>query len=101
MQYLTLSQVAEELPTHPSKQTVFRWTQYGCRGVRLESFRFGKQIVTTRDCLDKFCRELAAAWNTPQPRKQARKPKPKRSKYERDRAMQAAKKTLKENGVMK
>lgn len=67
MQYLTLGEAAKTLPTRPSTQTLFRWCTRGCRGVKLESLRFGRRIVVTPEALDKFARELAEAWNSDRP----------------------------------
>ena len=102
LQYLTLSQAARSLPTRPSTQTVFRWTQKGCRGVRLESFRFGRRIVTTPEALDKFARELAEVWNADRPQSPTgneRKTNRTRTSAQREKDIVTAEQNLRAKGV--
>ena len=101
-QYLTLGEAAKTLPTRPSTQTLFRWTQKGCRGVKLESLRFGRRIVVTPEALDKFARELAEAWNSDRPQSPTgneRKSKRTRTPQEREKAIQAAEANLRAKGM--
>ena len=102
MQYLTCSEVAKTLPTRPSAQTVFRWMTKGCRGIKLESFRLGRRIVTTPESLDKFARELAEVWreNRPQaPTVNERKSTRPRTAAQREKAVQAAEASLRAKGL--
>jgi hypothetical protein len=64
--YLSLREAAAELPrrragrkTHVS--TVYRWTDTGCRGVRLRYAMVGATRCTTREWLAAFVSELTAA----------------------------------------
>ena len=61
-EYLTRKQVSEFLPTHPAPQSVYNWMKYGCRGVFLQGFHLGKELVTTKEALDVFADELAKSW---------------------------------------
>lgn len=64
--WLTLKEASELLTTskgHVSKQTLWRWSMVGCRGVYLKTMRFGKRIYVTEKDLEEFSRELAERWN--------------------------------------
>lgn len=64
VQFLTLSEAAARLGEggrRPSVCTIWRWARKGCRGVRLEYARFGREIRVTPDALAAFGRHLAAA----------------------------------------
>jgi hypothetical protein len=61
---LSLAQAADELPrrrrgrkTHVS--TLYRWTQSGCRGVRLEYIQCGATRCTSREALQRFFERLS------------------------------------------
>ncbi len=62
-EFLTLSQAAARLESNgkrPSTCTLWRWARHGCRGVRLEYLRMGKQIYVTPEALTAFGAALAA-----------------------------------------
>src|SRR4051812_46385075 len=63
---LTLAQAAESLPrrrrgrkTHIS--TLYRWSQSGCRGVRLETVQVGATRCTSAEALQRFFERLSHA----------------------------------------
>ncbi|MBV8232878.1 MAG: DUF1580 domain-containing protein [Planctomycetaceae bacterium] len=63
---LPLAQAADELPrrrrgrkTHIS--TLYRWSQAGCRGVRLETVQVGATRCTSREALQRFFERLSQA----------------------------------------
>jgi hypothetical protein len=45
-------------PIHIS--TIYRWASRGVRGVRLETGRLGRTLVTSREALQRFADRLAA-----------------------------------------
>ena len=102
--YLTLSEAAKLIPAqhgkHPSTQSLFRWTQQGCRGIKLESLRFGRRIVTTPEMLDDFARALSKAWATDTPSQHERKSSQTRTPSQRESAIQAAEQSLRDCGVL-
>jgi hypothetical protein len=56
---LTLAQAArlcpggrQGRPTHSS--TIYRWTEYGVRGHKLEAIRLGGTLYTSREALQRF-----------------------------------------------
>lgn len=51
---LSLPQAAKELPGRPDASTLWRWSQRGVRGVRLETFKIGSRLFTTRQALTRF-----------------------------------------------
>jgi len=59
--YILLSEAAKLLPGRPHATAVWRWATKGCRGIRLESWRFGRRICTTREAIDKFGKAVAEA----------------------------------------
>ena len=101
-QYMTLSQAAQSLPHRPSTQTIFRWATRGCRGVKLESLRFGRRIVVTSDDLEKFARELAEVWEDGRPESPTgneRKVQQTRTAQQLAKAVQAAEENLRAKGL--
>ena len=60
---LGLSEAAKLLPRINGRKvatsTLWRWCRKGLRGVRLEYLRMGRDIVTSRQALGRFFRELA------------------------------------------
>src|SRR5262245_9743292 len=61
---LTLAQAARHLPClrgdrkiHVS--TLYRWISCGVRGVRLESVRLGRTVMTSREALQRFADRLS------------------------------------------
>ena len=63
-QLLTLSEAARALPrlrgdrkVHVS--TLYRWIKRGVRGVRLESVKIGRTLVTSREALQRFAERVS------------------------------------------
>src|SRR5262249_7167401 len=87
--YITLAQVAAELPrrrrgrkTHIS--TVYRWTAFGCRGVKLRYVQIGATRCTTREWLAEFIERLtAASTEAPPPIPSLRTPASRRRSFDR------------------
>jgi hypothetical protein len=50
----TIRDVCKEIPTRPCFATVWRWTQRGVRGHKLETYRIGSQLVTSLEALHRF-----------------------------------------------
>lgn len=62
-QFLTLPEAAAHLGAggkKPSTATLWRWCRKGCRGVRLEYSRYGREIRVTPQALVEFGHALAA-----------------------------------------
>lgn len=51
---LSLPQAARELPGRPDASTLWRWSKAGLRGVRLETFKIGSRLFTTRQAVTRF-----------------------------------------------
>jgi hypothetical protein len=51
---LSISEAAKTLPTRPHFATVWRWTQRGLRGKKLETYKIGSRIVTSTQALHRF-----------------------------------------------
>lgn len=64
-EYLSLSEVAELLPSRPAPSTVWRWVQGLSAGngerVHLKAARFGRRWYVRRTDLEAFGRALAEA----------------------------------------
>lgn len=75
-QGLTLAQAAKLLPGNPNPSTLWRWCRQGVGGVRLEYRRVGRQIITSRDALQRFSEELTKrdAGGDRRPAQQRQKP---------------------------
>lgn len=62
---LTFSEAVRYLPKVNGRRhapsTVYRWCKQGINGVRLEYIRVGRNMVTTREALERFFTALAAA----------------------------------------
>jgi hypothetical protein len=62
---LSFSDAVKTLPTVNSRRhapsTLYRWARKGIGGVRLEYLRIGRSMVTSREALDRFFAQLAAA----------------------------------------
>jgi Protein of unknown function (DUF1580) len=61
---LTLSQAAEVLPSLRGgrpvhRSTLYRWISRGVRGIRLETLRLGRTLVTSQEALQRFAERLA------------------------------------------
>lgn len=62
---LTLADAAKRLPTRSGRRihvsTLYRWSQRGCRGIRLETAQLGGSRITSMQALQRFCERLGAA----------------------------------------
>lgn len=62
---LSFSEAAQCLPTINGRRlapsTLYRWCRRGVNGVRLEYIRVGRNMVTSREALERFFVALAAA----------------------------------------
>jgi Protein of unknown function (DUF1580) len=59
--YFSISEAAQKhLPGRPHVNSVRRWMQHGCNGVKLRSVRFGGKRLTT----EQWCREFVDAVTT-------------------------------------
>lgn len=62
---LSISEAAKTLPAvggkRPSTSAVYRWTSIGVRGVKLETARIGRRLVTSREALARFASAVAEA----------------------------------------
>lgn len=64
--YLNLTEAARAIPGRLHSSTLWRWCRKGVRArsgerVRLQHVRLGGRVLTTRDWLDDFGRQLALA----------------------------------------
>jgi len=50
----TLKDICKLLPNRPCFATVWRWTNRGCKGHKLETYRLGSQLVTSQEALHRF-----------------------------------------------
>jgi len=62
---LTLAEAAKALPPLRGGKrvhlaTLYRWVSRGVAGVRLESLRLGRTVVTSREALQRFAERLGA-----------------------------------------
>jgi hypothetical protein len=53
-QAITLAEASRILPAHPHPSTLFRWAVEGHRGVKLQTLRMGRRLLTSRDALQAF-----------------------------------------------
>ena len=102
--YFTLAEASKILSKggrKPSTTTLWRWARRGCKNVRLQYVRFGRQIRVTPEALAEFGRALADAdepLDTPAlPAKVKRKP---RSESRRMRDIESAEAFLRAEGVL-
>lgn len=101
--YFTLGEAAKRIQEidgkRPHPSTLFRWYDRGIGGVRLECIRVGRKLAVTEEALDKFFREAGAAGPI---RRQPRISKPaprKRTERQRQAGVDAAKASLRRNGI--
>lgn len=81
-------------PPHPS--TLWRWARVGVRGVKLEVRKLGGRIVTSVEALDRFGARLAEL----EPEAHGRgRPRKRRSRATRERAIREAEKRLEAAGI--
>ena len=74
---LTLAQAAEDLPRRrrggkTNISTLYRWSQSGCRGVRLETIQIGGTRCTSREALQRFFERLSQSQRTHPRRRRTR-----------------------------
>jgi len=50
----SLGDAAKIVPTSPCFATIWRWTQRGSRGHKLESYRVGGQLITSHEAVNRF-----------------------------------------------
>ena len=104
--FLTPREVSRRLPHRNGKRihasTIFRWMSRGCKGVRLQHWRIGRNIYTSEMALMKFFAELADAANQP-PTAAAPKRRPRRRSNGavRQREINAANEVLIKAGILK
>ncbi len=100
---LTLSEASEQLPSINGKRhttiSLWRWCRMGIHGVRLEYLKIGRNIMTSREALERFYLALAHADPELPPRRAARRYRP-RDPAARRRQIEEAKRRLKAAGFM-
>lgn len=62
---VSLAEAARMLPRRrggkrPHVATLYRWSQGGCRGVRLETIQVGGTRCTSRQAIARFCARLSS-----------------------------------------
>ncbi len=60
-QYRSIVEAAQRLPGRPHRNSVRRWMQQGCNGVKLRSVRFGGKRLTTDAWIEEFTQAVTAA----------------------------------------
>jgi hypothetical protein len=50
----TLKDVPKIVPTRPCFATIWRWTQRGVKGVRLETYKIGSRVITSHESVHRF-----------------------------------------------
>jgi Protein of unknown function (DUF1580) len=63
--YLSITQASQRLPGRPHRNTVCRWMNDGCYGVKLRSVRFGGKRLTTEEWCDEFVAAVQSSEPTP------------------------------------
>ena len=51
---IPIAEAAKRLPGRPHVSTLHRWSQRGCKGVKLQITRVGSRIFTTEEALQRF-----------------------------------------------
>jgi len=65
-EYVPLYEACDLFPGKPCRRTLQMWaSQKGCKGVRLQTFRSGWRVFTTRAAVAEFHRALNELANTP------------------------------------
>jgi hypothetical protein len=100
-QIMTFTEAAKALPSVNGRRihvsTLWRWSQRGVGGIRLETRRLGGRVVTSKEALERFTSELAT-----QSGPEAVEPVDKRPRLKtavRQEAVADCKKYLKEEGL--
>lgn len=98
---LTLTEVAQSLPSRPALSTIWRWILKGIGDVKLDARRYGRVWMVTPESLDTFAQRLAEQSRERLDKPQA-PPKPKKqSPAKRARQIAQAKDALRREGVLK
>ena len=50
----TLKEIPPMVPTRPCFATVWRWSQRGVKGHKLETYKIGSRVVTSEEALHRF-----------------------------------------------
>jgi len=50
----TLKEVPTIVPTRPCFATIWRWTQRGIGGTRLETYKIGSRVITSHQAVHRF-----------------------------------------------
>lgn len=79
--------------------SLWRWAQKGVQGVRLETRRIGRRIVTSAEALERFTEKLAEVSPAGRPRKPAARKAGQRSDAQRERDVAQAEAELDRAGV--
>lgn len=99
---LNLTEAAKALPPiggkRPHINTLHRWTTRGVRGgIRLETARIGRRLVTSREALQRFVKAVSDA---PTPEPAPRMPSTKaRTQAQQAHAVEQAMKRLERSGI--
>jgi len=88
---LTISAAARELPGRPHVSTLWRWTNHGVRGIRLQTVLVGGKRYTSRESLQAFVEQTTAAADGGT--------RPVRTSRQRQRKIAAAEAALTEAGI--
>ncbi len=51
---ITLKEIPAMVPTRPCFATVWRWSQRGVKGIKLETYKIGSRVVTSEQALHRF-----------------------------------------------
>jgi hypothetical protein len=63
--FLSLREAAKLFPGQPHISTIFRWTERGIRGNRLETWLIGGKRFTTNDAINSFVVKINGKVNVP------------------------------------
>jgi hypothetical protein len=50
----TLKEVPKIVPTRPCFATIWRWTQRGVKGHKLETYKIGSRVITSHESVHRF-----------------------------------------------
>lgn len=88
---ITITEASQRVPGRPGVSTVWRWISAGCRGVVLESVLIGGKRYTSQEAIERFIAATTAQAKGEQP--------PVRTARQRERAIAAAERELRELGI--
>lgn len=89
---LSIGDATKFLPGHPHVSTLWRWRMRGVRGIRLETILIGGRRFTSREAIERF----VAAINTDFA---CGETLPRRTRKQRQLAIECAKRQLDEWGI--